>query len=142
MTTKFSLILRIFYLFLMLITPQIAWADSSSIGYQLALIDERAQNPQKVLTQKKINPSDAAVREFEWILETLRNRCPDSQTVIVTSLVEAWRATQKRGYKVTLLKFSRQIADFSTLAFQSRRNQKFAFSKLVYKVLNDKYPIP
>lgn len=120
--------------------PIAAFAAEFSYGYQLALLDERAQNPQKVLLQQKLAPANATIREFEWILETLRNRCLDPQNVIVTDLVKAWRTVQRNGHKVTLLQFSRQIADLSNIAFQSRRNQKFAFSRLIYKVLKDKYP--
>ncbi len=116
-------------------------ADTAeSYGYQLALIDARASNPKSVLLNKKISPSSAAVREFEWVLETLRSRCHNSQDTIVTTLVGSWRILERRGYNVTLLEFSRQLSDFANLAFQARRNQKMDFEKLVMKLLKDKYP--
>lgn len=113
---------------------------TESYGYQLALIDARASDPKKVLLNKKISPSSAAVREFEWVLETLRSRCHNPQDAIVTSIVGSWRIVERRGYDVTLLEFSRQLSDFSNLAFQARRNQKMDFDKVILKLLKDKYP--
>lgn len=135
------LFIPIFTLTLLVLPSLQATAADPSYGYQLALLNERAQNPQKVLMQKKISPSSASVREFEWILETLRNRCYNSQNEIVSVLVNAWRAVQRRGYDITLLEMSRQISDFSNLAFRGRHNQKMDFNKLVNKLIKDNYPI-
>lgn len=141
MTTKNSIRLLLVLGFLLLAVTVNAFADDNSYGYQLALLNERAQNPEKVLMQKKITPTSASIREFEWILETLRNRCPNPQNVIITTLVESWRLVQRRGYNVTLLQFSRQISDFSNIAFQSLKNQKLDIDKIARKLLKDKYPI-
>lgn len=141
MTTKNSIRLLLVLGFLFLAVTVNAFADDNSYGYQLALLNERAQNPEKVLMQKKITPTSASIREFEWILETLRNRCPNPQNVIITTLVESWRLVQRRGYNVTLLQFSRQISDFSNIAFQSLKNQKLDIDKIARKLLKDKYPI-
>ncbi len=141
MTTKNSIRLLLVLGFLLLGVTANAFADDNSYGYQLALLNERAQNPEKVLMQKKITPTSASIREFEWILETLRNRCPNPQNVIITTLVESWRLVQRRGYNVTLLQFSRQISDFSNIAFQALKNQKLDIDKIARKLLKDKYPI-
>ena len=132
------IIWQLLTVFLCSVAP--AFAITESYGYQLALIDARASNPRSVLLNKKISPSSAAVREFEWVLETLRSRCNNSQDAIVTGMVGSWRMVQRRGYDLTLLEFSRQLSDFSNLAFQARRNQKMDFDKLVLKLLKDKYP--
>ncbi len=141
MTTNNSILLQLLLSFVLLGATVNAFAVDNSYGYQLALLNERAQNPQKVLMQKKITPASASIREFEWILETLRNRCQNPQNVIIPSLVESWRLVQRRGYNVTLLQFSRQISDFSNIAFQSQRNQKLDIDKIIRKLLKDKYPI-
>ncbi len=141
MTTN-NLLLRRFFLVLIFLTVAFkSFADENSYGYQLALLNERAQNPQNVLLQKKITPPNATVREFEWILETLTSRCRDPQNIVITTLVESWRVVQRRGYNVTLLEFSRQNADFSNIAFQSMRNQKLDIDKVTRKLLKNKYPI-
>jgi len=115
-------------------------AISDSYGYQLALMDARASNPQNVLLNKKITPSNASVREFEWVLETLRNRCRNSPDTVVKTMVEMWRVTQRRGYSVTLLEFGRQSSDLANIAFQAMRNQKMDYDKVCLKLIKDKYP--
>lgn len=141
MTINNYFLTGLLFALLILTAPLKTSADEASLGYQLALMDERAQNPQKALTQKTLRPSNAAVREFEWILETLRARCRNPQKVIITTLVESWRMVQRRGYDVTLLVFSRQIADFSNIAFQSHHNQKLDIDKIALKLLKDKFPV-
>jgi hypothetical protein len=139
---KFRNIIRLFFIvFFILSGAGSLGAASESYGYQLALIDARAQNPQQVLLNKKITPTSANVREFEWILETLRNRCRNSQEATIRTLVEMWRITQRRGYNVTLLEFSRQAGDFSNVAFKAMRNQKMDFDKITLKLLKDKFPV-
>ncbi|MCC6759470.1 MAG: hypothetical protein IT395_07600 [Candidatus Omnitrophica bacterium] len=137
---KFSKISGLFLTALLVLSYVFPADAAESYGYQMALIDARANNPKSVLLNKKISPSSAAIREFEWVLETLRSRCHNSQDAIVTTLVGSWRIVERRGYDVTLLEFSRQLSDFANLAFQARRNQKMDFEKLVLKLLKDKYP--
>ncbi len=141
MTIKNPFLVQLLLAILILTMPLKAFASEVSYGYQLALLDERSKNPQKVLMKKKLNPSDATVREFEWILETLRNRCRNPQSVIITTLVDSWRIVERRGYNVTLLEFSRRMTDFSNIAFQSTRNQKLDIDKIARKFIKDKYPI-
>lgn len=139
---KFRNIIRLFFIVFFISSGDgPARAASESYGYQLALIDARAQNPQNVLLNKKITPTSANIREFEWILETLRNRCRNSPEATIRTLVEMWRITQRRGYNVTLLEFSRQAADFSNVAFKAMRNQKMDFDKITLKLLKDKFPV-
>lgn len=116
-----------------------AWAQEYSNGYQMALIDATAQNPKSVLLNRKITPADSAVREFEWIIETLRNRCHSSNSQIIMTLVESWRTIQRGGHKVTLLEFSRKVADYSKIASQAMRNKKMDILKLTLKVIHDNY---
>ncbi len=140
MTINNYFLTGLLFALLILTAPLKTSADEASLGYQLALMDERAQNPQKALTQKTLRPSNAAVREFEWILETLRARCRNPQKVIITTLVESWRMVQRRGYDVSLLTFSRQITDFSNFAFQARQNRKMDIDKVASRLIQDKYP--
>lgn len=137
---KISKIFGLFLTAILVFSSVLPACAAESYGYQLALIDARASNPKSVLLNKKISPTSAAVREFEWVLETLRSRCHNSQDAIVTTLVGSWRIVERRGYNVTLLTFSRQLSDFANLAFQARRNQKMDFEKIVIKLLKDKYP--
>jgi hypothetical protein len=137
---KISKILGPFLTAAMVLSYVLPADTAESYGYQLALIDARASNPKSVLLNKKRSPSSAAVREVEWVLETLRSRCHNSQDAIVTTLVGSWRILERRGYNVTLLEFSRQLSDFANLAFQARRNQKMDFEKIVIKLLKEKYP--
>ncbi|MCB9757714.1 MAG: hypothetical protein H6753_04730 [Candidatus Omnitrophica bacterium] len=141
MTTLTNIFQR-FVLILGLLTIALtALADDSSYGYQMAMLDERTQNPQDVLLKKTINPDNATVREFEWILETFRNRCPNPPKTVVTALVQSWRLVQRRGYDVTLLEFSREVADFSNVAFRAVRNQKIDISRLTLLVMKKNYPV-
>jgi len=115
--------------------------DTASIGYQLAVVEEQALNPENVLLRKEIQPSSAAIREFEWIMETLRTRCSNPQGDLAGILVGTWRSVERRGYDVTLLSYARELASFSNIAFQSYRNQKVDFQKVALKWIKDKYPI-
>ncbi len=140
MTVMNLLFKRLLVLILLFASTLTALADEPSMGYQMALLDERSQNPQSVLLNKKIKPSNAQVREFEWLLETLRSRCPNPSNEIVMTLVQSWRTVERRGYKVTLLQLSRKITDLSNLAFQSKGNQKIDINRVVFKILKDQYP--
>ena len=141
MTTLNIFISRSFLIILLLTISLSALASELSYGHQMALLDERAQNPQDVLLHKEIKPDNATIREFEWILETFRNRCPNPQKVVVTTLVESWRLVQRRGYDVSLLEFSREVADFSNVAFRAVRNQKIDISRLTLLVMKRNYPL-
>lgn len=140
MRKSFSNLCKTVIMALLLTASLTSYAIAESYGYQLALIDARASNPKKVLMNQKISPDSAAVREFEWILETLRNRSTASQDTVVKTLVETWRLVQRRGYNVTLLEFSRETSDFSNIAFKMMRNQKMDFDKIILKLLKDKFP--
>lgn len=141
MTTLTNIFQR-FVLILGLLTIALtALADDLSYGYQMAMLDERTQNPQDVLLKKTIKPDNATIREFEWILETFRNRCPNPPKIVVSALVQSWRLVQRRGYDVTLLEFSREVADFSNVAFRAVRNQKIDISRLTLLVMKKNYPV-
>lgn len=131
------------YLFLIaffLLTISVS-AREGSTGYQLAVFHEQKLHPEKILTRETIRPSDATIREFEWIMETLRHRCKNTEQALVSVLVETWRIVQRRGYDVSLLEYSRELASFSNIAFQSYRNQKVDLKKVALKWIKDKYPI-
>lgn len=136
MISKITIVLAVF---LSVFGMTFAWAEEYSNGYQMALIDATAQNPKSVLLNRKITPADSAVREFEWIIETLRNRCRSSSSQIIMTLVESWRTLQRSGQKVTLLEFSRKVADYSKIVSQAMRNQKMDIQKLTLKVIHDNY---
>jgi hypothetical protein len=141
MTTLTTIFQRSVLIFCLLTIPLIASADDFSYGYQMAMLDERVQNPQDVLLHKEIKPDNATIREFEWILETFRNRCPNTPNIVVSALVQSWRVVQRRGYDVTLLEFSREVANFSNVAFRAVRNQKIDISRLTLLVMKKNYPI-
>lgn len=141
MTTLATLLQRTVLFLCFIAIAMTALADNSSYGYQMAMLDKRVQNPQDVLLHKEIKPDNATIREFEWILETFRNRCPDPPKIVVSALVQSWRIVQKRGYDVTLLEFSRQVADFSNVAFRAVRNQKIDISRLTLMVMKKNYPL-
>lgn len=132
----------VFVLVLTVMTPAAPiLADEDSVGYQLALIQERARYPEKQLTGQEIRLDNATVREFEWILETLANRCLNPPKDLPVILVTSWRITQRRGYKEELLEFCREVARYAAVASQEHRNQKVNLETITLKWLKVKYPI-
>ena len=119
----------------------VAAADENSTGYHLALLQEQALNPEKMLLRQVIQPEDAMVREFDSIIETLRYRCNNPEALIVATLVETWRTVQRRGYDIKLLDLSRELGSFTHIVFQRVKGQKIDFRPVSAQWLKDKYPI-
>ena len=144
MPKNLSFFIKIFLCLLLLtsgILGKAAATDQVTMGYQLAVLEEQALNPENVLLRKKIIPDNATIREFEWILETLRNKCNNPDDELVGILVKTWRSVQQRGYHLTLLQYSRELASFSNIAYQSYKNQKVDFQKVAFKWIKEKYPV-
>jgi hypothetical protein len=83
--------------------------DESSPSYQLAILNAKGENPELAMMDKKITPDESVIAEFEWILQSLHNRCLESDNAIVTTIVETWKVTRRGHLKLSLLDVSREL---------------------------------
>lgn len=84
-------------------------AAENNTAYQLALLHTKAVNPEKVFLDGSIRPKDSTVAEFQWLLDSIKNRCVNSEESIVHTLISAWKLLQGRGYDMTLLETFRAL---------------------------------
>ena len=94
-----------------------------TVAYKLAFMHARDIHPDGMLASAEIIPDRATVSEFQWILETLRIRCINSEKDIATIIVGAWRLVKNRGYEKTLLEIARALTTHtnSPIKFGSRK---------------------
>lgn len=91
------------------ILPQNGLALEKSTAYQLALMHTQAMNPDKVILEGNVRPKDSTVAEFQWLLDSVKNRCINSEESIVYTAVSAWKLVKSRGYPMTLLETFRAL---------------------------------
>ena len=108
---------KLFLLFLIpttVLTTNVKTAIAQdNLAYKLAVLHTKAEEPEKVLLNKPIEPSRAILSEFEWILQSLHNRCLDPETTIANTIIETWYITKKRGSKLSLLEVARALSQMT-----------------------------
>ena len=93
------------------ILPFMAEAASSkeSVSYRLAALHTKSIDPIKALTSGSVDPSSATLREFDWIMDTLKDHCKNPEAAIGEIVVETWRQLQRNGSKQSLLDVARKL---------------------------------
>ncbi|MDP2654519.1 MAG: hypothetical protein Q8Q08_10900 [Candidatus Omnitrophota bacterium] len=101
-------------LILLAASPRPAVAlNENSIAYKLAVLEARAQNPEKVLMRQRIKPADAAVMEFQWILDNMKSRCLNPESAIADTIVETWQVLTQKEQKISLLQTARELSSYA-----------------------------
>ena len=95
---------------LILSASTVTGEGKSSVAYQLATLHTKSLDPIKALTSPSLNPSPAILREFEWIMATLKDHCLDRESAIGQTVVETWRHLQRNGDQQSLLDVARKLA--------------------------------
>ncbi len=105
-------IFLIFFLMRLLSAPMTVGAEEG-IPYKLALLHAKNEDPEKVLLNRKVEPSASVEAEFKWILQGLQNRCVDTENSLANTIVETWYITRHNGGKMTLLEIARALSQVS-----------------------------
>ncbi len=95
--------------FAVLSFPVEAGSSKESVAYRLAVLHARNMDPLKALTSGGVEPSPATLREFEWIMATLKDHCKNPEPVLGNIIVETWRGRQRNGSKQSLLDVARKL---------------------------------
>jgi len=97
-------------------------------AYQLAVLHTKSEEPNKKLSNKSIEPSRAVLAEFEWIMQSLQNRCLDSPPSIANTIVETWYVTQRKGGNLSLLEVARALLQMA------QNTNLFGLNKVSFRV--------
>ena len=105
----------LFLLFLLafLVSSSVAAGLDDRAPYKLALLHTKNEDPESVLLKRKIEPSGAVISEFEWILQSLRNRCLETEDSLAGTIVETWYVTKQRSARISLLEIARALSQMS-----------------------------
>lgn len=98
----------------------------STIAYKLAQFQVNQEHPEESLRQEKVIPETALVSEFQWILDSLRNRCLNPETAIADTIIETWEILKKNGRQMSVLQVARELNQTAQNAFRSEK-QKINF---------------
>ncbi len=104
--------LLIFFMLCCLWTPivSVAQDNAKTYAYRLSLMHSRYLYPEEAMLDEFLEPPRSTIAEFEWILQTLKNRCVNSEKEIADNIVEAWRITRQWDHlSLTLLDTARQL---------------------------------
>ena len=98
-------IISIIFVFIWLQSQYLLFAGEThhEIAYKLASVHTHALNPDKALFNSDAAPNNETVSQFEWLMDSMRNRCVNSDQQIVTTLMSAWNLVRSRGYNISLL---------------------------------------
>ena len=84
-----------------------------TLAYKIAVLHTRAVNPEQLFSNTPIEPSDATIAEFQWILAELAQRCSNTKEEIASTIVSAWELIKNRGYEHTLLDTARALSSYA-----------------------------
>ena len=80
------------------------------LEYKLAVLNAKAEDPQSALLNAAVEPNEAMVSEFHWILDGLKNRCLNPETTIADTMVQIWQTVKGRGARLSLLETARELS--------------------------------
>ena len=98
---------------LFLVSLSVSGGTEETLAYKLALLYTRHLNPEEALVNPSLAPERATLAEFQWLLDSLKNRCLDSENTIANTTIQTWQYLRKRGHKLTLLDILRSLNKFS-----------------------------
>lgn len=88
-------------------------AGKDTIAYKLAVLYTKNENPTNVLLNKSIAPAPTTVAEFEWIIDSFKNRCLNPENAIADTIMESWSNANKflntKGESISLLQTAREL---------------------------------
>jgi len=82
---------------------------AENIAYQLAQIQTRSADAGQAFLKGSVTPDQAMVSEFQWLLDSMLNRCLNPAEAIASTMVQTWKALQQKQPQVTLLEVSREL---------------------------------
>ncbi len=85
-------------------------ALEDTIAYKIAILHIRAERAEEMLLKNSLEPPSAVVSEFQWILDTLKQRCINPETAIADTIVETWTALRPYDPDRTLLEVARALS--------------------------------
>ena len=101
-----ALVLAGFYLF---VPSSFSRDAEETFAYKLALLYTRHLNPEEAIVNPSLVPERAILTEFQWLMDSLKNRCLDSENAIANTAIQTWQYLKKHGRKFTLLDILRSL---------------------------------
>ena len=106
-----------------------SWLTSPSFGdetlaYQLAVLQTRAQNPENDILKRTIPPQQSEINEFQWILDSLQNRCVEPEQAIANTMIDTWHTLRNNKFSLSLLDVARELLR------NARDTRKFGMDKV------------
>jgi len=101
---------------LIVITFFLAWSVNShaeledTFAYKMALMHYRSEHAEEALLKKSLEPPQAIISEFQWILDTVKHRSLNTETEIADAIVTAWMKIRVGNPQWTLLKTARALS--------------------------------
>ena len=80
-----------------------------ALAYKLAALHVRSTSENTIILDSSLEPDSATVAEFQWLLDSLKNRCLNPETEIADTIISCWRLIRNRGYQLTLLEIARAL---------------------------------
>ena len=117
----------VIFSFLTVSTAVFAGDAQETYAYKLALLYTRQLNPTEALTNPSLNPERSTLTEFQWLLESLTNRCQGSEESITATLMQTWKYLKKSGQKPDLLEMTRTLNKFT------QDKKIFGFGKINFR---------
>jgi len=106
----------------------VAVADQEeSFAYKLAVLYVKNQNPEKVLLEGDIEPAPSIIYEFQWILDSMKNRCINNEETIAATIVEIWHKAQVHK-DINILETAR------TLSLNAKNTVLFGTKKVNFRL--------
>lgn len=103
---------------LLLSGPAHAVDVQETLAYKLAVLHANAESPGQFLIQGQVEPPQAVISEFQWIMDSLRQVCLNPETALADTIVEIWQALKRTSSERSLLEAAR---DLSRTAVQMSR---------------------
>ena len=101
----------ILFLLFPLPAPSATAASRNNIAHQLAALHTKYLNPIDVWTARDedVKPSPATIKEFEWMMDTLKSRCRDQEETIGQIIIETWVQARQKGDNRPLIEIARGL---------------------------------
>lgn len=127
--------MRFFLIFILTLTVFLGVVSSrgtvlaqESLAYQMALLHTKALNPGNRILKNEVQPTPAMISEFQWILDTLENRCLNPEQTIADTIVKTWLALRNNRKPMPLLTVARELSR------TARNTRKFGPYKVNFRM--------
>jgi hypothetical protein len=123
--------LKLIFLFITLCLATSAWAVDpvqDSIAYKLAWMHMRDIDPQSAFLKGKVDVPQAILSEFQWLIDSLKQRCLNPENAIADTIRETWLTLKYNGIDMSILDITRE------LSLSARNTNTFGEKKVNFRI--------